>query len=67
MLILKKDAVLNFPHSFKLSLKQMFVKLISIKRKRPTGLEVIKIYQNTEQLVTVNKLKNALNIADHVI
>ena len=45
----------------------MFVKLISIKRKRPAGSENIKIYQNTEQLVTVNRLKNALNIADHVI
>ena len=41
--------------------------LISVNQKQADMLDIFKVCQNTEQLVTIRRLKNALSTVDHVI
>ena len=49
--------IFDVSHCLKPFLSQVFVKLISIRRKWVGGWEIFKIYQNTEQYVTISRLK----------
>ena len=46
---------------------QVFVKLTSVKWKRMGGWKTFNIYQNTGRLVTVSRVKNALDTVDYVM
>ena len=50
-----------------ISPSQVFAKLTSVKWKQASGWGVFKLYQNTKRLVTVSRLKSALNTVDHMI
>lgn len=41
--------------------------LISVNQKQADMWDIFKVCQNTEQLVTIRRLKNALSTVDHVI